>query len=387
MKIKTIAIIIIIFSLVLIISKNAEMSTRTALSNLKIQEPIKIVNTEENELLNKTISNILNKYKFNGNIIIVKNNEPIYKNSLGYSNLLKKTELNYNSVFQLASVSKQFTAMAIMILAEEKKLDYDDLVVKHIKDFPYNNISIRQLLNHTSGLQNYIWLVEKYASGKINITNKDVLELYKKHKLPLNFIPGTRFSYSNSGYVFLALLIEKISGEDFGVFLKERIFDKLEMINSFVYNKKIMDTLKTRAEGHIKGKKYTRIITDNNEDCIYGDKGVFSTIEDMYRWDKALYEQKLISDSTLKIAFSTSILKNNKEIPYGFGWRIKEFEGKRVIYHNGWWHGYKTSITRFVDDKNSIIILNNTGSHLAAMLNDLKKLLYKNSEELDLSSE
>lgn len=330
----------------------------------------------EKELFNDKINLILNKYRFNGNILVARNGEVIFKKAKGYSNFKTKEPLSENTSFQLASVSKQFTAMAIMMLHEQGKLKYDDYVTKYLPGFPYKTITIKNLLSHTSGLQNYIYLVEKYWSKSKAISNEEVFNLFKLHPLPLNFKPGNNFNYSNTGYVFLALLIEKISHKPYSDFLKSNIFDRLGMKDTYVYDRYKILQITNRALSYSIGKKYMRTIDDNINDDIVGDKGIFSTIDDLYKWDKALYDNSLVKEATICEAFEAVTLNNNKTRDYGFGWRIKNDNGLKIIYHNGWWHGYKTSLTRFPEDKNTIIILNNTNSHIQGIISDVKKVLY-----------
>lgn len=335
-------------------------------------------NFPPSEILEYTskINNILIKYRFNGNIMVVKNGDIIFKKSRGYSNLKTKTPLNENSVFQLASVSKQFTAMAIMILFEQGKLKYDDPVVKYIPDFPYKKITIKHLLSHTSGIPNYFFLINTYWPKNKSITYKDVLTLFKQHRPNPNFPPGSRFLYSNTGYVFLGMLTEKISGLPFSSFLSKHIFDPLGMENTFVYDRDIINSIPNRTYGYQVGKKYIKPIYDDITDELPGDKGIFSTIDDLYKWDKALYQHILVKETTINEAYQEATLNNNQTCNYGYGWRIKDDNGLRIIYHNGWWHGYKTSITRFIEDRNTIILLNNTNSHIKGIINDVKKVLY-----------
>lgn len=331
-------------------------------------------------------ANILNKYRFNGTALVAKAGEVIFKKAQGYSNFKTKEELNENTTFQLASVSKQFTAMAIMLLHEKGKLNYNDLVIKYIPEFPYHNITIKNLLSHTSGIPNYIYLVEHYypqqdaANKKNESPNEYVLNLFKAHPLPLNFKPGSSFLYSNTGYVFLALIVERITKTPFKSYLKTNIFEKLSMSHTFLYDKKVIDTVSNRALSYqiYKGKKQAnwKQIDEDVKDDILGDKGVFSTIDDLYKWDRALYDNRLVSASTINEAYEETTLNNKKTREYGYGWRIKNDKGLKIIYHNGWWHGYKTSITRFIEDKNTIIILNNTNSHIKGIIEDMKKVLY-----------
>lgn len=325
---------------------------------------------------NQKLNSILTKYRFNGTMMVVKNGEIIYKKAQGFSNFKTKEPLSENTSFQLASVSKQFTAMAIMILHEQGKLKYDDYVTKYIPDFPYKTITIKHLLSHTSGMPNYIYLIDTYWPKSKPITSENVLTLFKQHPVHLNFNPGSKFFYSNSGYVFLALVVERVSKQPFRTFLKSHVFDKLGMNNTFVYDKGFIKSNPNVALSYSVRKKYITPIEDDIKDDIPGDKGVYSTIDDLYKWDRALYNNALVKESTINEAYAAVTLNNNQTRDYGYGWRIKNDNGLKIIYHNGWWHGYKTSITRFIEDKNTIILLNNTNSHIKGIIEDVKKVLY-----------
>jgi CubicO group peptidase (beta-lactamase class C family) len=148
------------------------------------------------------------------------------------------------------------------------------------------------------------------------------------------------------------------------------------MNSTFVYDRKIIKTISDMALSYKIGRRYISPINNDIKDDIYGDKGVYSTIDDLYKWDKALYENILVKETTISEAYEATTLDNNKTRDYGYGWRIKNDKGIKIIYHNGWWHGYKTSITRFIEDKNTIILLNNTNSHIQGIIEEIKKVLY-----------
>ena len=304
------------------------------------------------------------KSYFNGNVLVAYKGKCIYNESFGYADLKRRKALKKDDIFQLASLSKQFTAMTIMILKEQNKLSYDDSVTKFIPEFPYPRITVRMLLNHTSGLPNYCWLVEHHWKNKQAPINEDVIKLLADYKLGLYFTPGKRWDYSNTGYVVLASITERISGKRFGEFVSENIFQALKMNNSFIHSSSIDNSDKKRLVGYsYRGRRY-RMIPETINDGIVGDKGVYSTTEDLFKWDQALYSNSLVSDSTFAEAISTFKLRNKYDIPYGFGFRIKKRNNKKVVYHNGKWNGFRTSILRYVEDTNTIIVLNHTSSSL-----------------------
>ncbi|MFO8235794.1 MAG: serine hydrolase domain-containing protein [Bacteroidales bacterium] len=313
---------------------------------------------------------------FQGNMLVGYKGNVLYTHSDGYADPRKKTALNENSIFQLASVSKQFTAFAIMMLKERGKLSYSDTVNKYIPNFPYDGITIRMLLNHTAGLPNYMWLLENYWNKNSVPYNDDVLDLMAEHNLKLYFNPGTRFSYSNTGYIILASLVERISEQRFDKFLEENIFEPLEMDNTYLMCLKY-DNNEELLKGYYKWGNSYRQISQNINDATVGDKGVYSTIKDLFKWDMALYENKLIKEETKQEAYKKAELKNGNHYPYGFGFRIKEHNNKKVVYHYGKWNGFRTGIIRFVEDTNTIILLNNTNATGASNISEsISDILY-----------
>lgn len=318
---------------------------------------------EFNEILKESYQN----YHFNGHVLVVHHGRIIYNNYIGYADFNNKDTLNSESLYQLASVSKQFTAMAIMILKERNLLDYDNKMVKYIPELSnseyhyYDSISIRHLLNHTAGLPNYMYFVEKYMEKDDFPYNDEVVKLLAEHKMFLNFRPGSRFNYSNTGYMLLALIAERVSGMPFAEFVEKNIFQPLEMNESFIYSRADgKRDSKNRLVGFKKYRKYYPIQETCN-DGVVGDKGVYSTASDLYRWDRALYTEKLVSKRTLEEAFTPARLNNGREIPYGFGFRLKEIDGnEQVVYHNGLWNGFRTAFYRYVDDNSTVLIMDHT---------------------------
>ena len=233
------------------------------------------------------------------------------------------------------------------------------------------------LLNHTAGLPNYMWLLEhKWDKERIPY-NDDVLELMAEHKLNLYFRPGTRFSYSNTGYVILASIVEKASGERFDSFLKHNIFDPLKMNHTYVvsaaYESRSTNTLK----GYYRWGRYYREISNNINDGTVGDKGIYSTAKDLYNWDQALYDNTLISEETKKEAFKPLELENGNHYPYGFGFRLRNYEEEKAVYHYGKWNGFRTGLIRFIEDSTTVIILNHTNRPgTSKITRNVKEIMY-----------
>lgn len=350
---------------------------------LSSSEETAIVKILESQLVNglDSIVNMYhNNYNFNGEVLVNYKGYKIYEGKVGYANPNKKTPIDSGKAYQLASVSKQFTAAAIMMLEEENEINYDDKVVQFFPQFPYEDITVKHLLNHTSGLPNYMWLIEhKYHSDK-QPYNDEVIDLLAEQDLFLNFHPGTRFNYSNTGYVVLASIVEKVSGNRFGQFLEQRIFDPLNMDQTFVYSAALDKDYPERINGFRRYGRYYRKIEDNAHDGVVGDKGVYSTASDLYKWDQSLYKKTLLPKNQLKQAFTRARLKNGNQVDYGQGFRLEKQNGEKVVYHNGLWNGFRTSLKRQVKDTISLIVLNNTDSRVKDdLVKNLETYLHNNT--------
>lgn len=347
----------------------APFDSRIASANLNENE---ILTDSENNYLTKILaSDIINKidsvvtrfashYRFSGNILVAYEGNEIYSKSVGYADPIKKEVLKAGTIFQLASVSKQFTAAAIMLLKSDGRIDFEDPLTKYIPELPYTAITINHLLHHISGLPNYMYLIDKYWNDKSAPDNEDVVDLMAKYKLPLFFKPGSRYDYSNTGYVMLATVVQRVTGLSLNDFLQRRVFSPLGMNSTFVYSTSDTTIKRLQVDGFRASRRgYYRII-DSHHDGIVGDKGICSTTEDLLKWDNALYKESPIDQELLQQAFTPCTTTAGKEIPYGFGFRIRDCNGCKVVYHNGIWEGARVNFHRFVDQGNTIIVLNNT---------------------------
>lgn len=309
-------------------------------------------------------------YGFNGNVLVAHNGEVIFNKSYGYSNFAKKEALTDESVYQLASVSKQFTAVAILILKEKGKLKLDDDIRAYLPSLPYKGITIKNLLQHTGGLPNYMWMLEHNWESEDIPRNTDVIKMMSELDVPKYFSPGRRHDYSNTGYVVLASIIEKITGTSFADFVETNIFSPLGMNSSFIYSSAIDSVYPKRLEGYFKRWRRYRTYGESIHDGIVGDKGVYSTTTDLFLWDKALYDNTLISQDLTDEAFTAGKIRNRWKFKYGYGFRLKKYNNKDVVYHNGLWEGFRTSVTRFIEDKNTVIVLNNTSCRSIYFINN-----------------
>ncbi len=311
---------------------------------------------------------------FNGNVLVGIHGNIVYKNSFGYSDLRTKEPLNIRSVFQIASVTKQFTAVAIMMLHEQGKLEYTDTIQKFIPEFPYKNITVKQLLAHRSGLPNYMYFSGKYWKNKrVHMTNADVLQMMVAHRPRPEYQPDKRYMYSNTGYAILALLVERLSGLPFDQFMEQQIFGPIGMSNTFVYNPANRKTIEYETKGYNKNRRKSYV---DYLDGVTGDKGIYSTVEDMFLWDQALYSEKIVKQSTLDEAFTPASYDYKRDNNYGYGFRIDTLEnGSKIVYHGGWWRGYNSLFVRRLDDHTTIIILCNKVNWSFGEIADLMQLV------------
>ena len=324
----------------------------------------KIVMEKKAKHIDKIFTKLAKGNWFNGAVIYGERGKIIYQGAFGYSDLRKKESLTTKSSFQLASVSKMFTAMAIMILKETGKLNYDDEVCKFIPEFPYEKITIRHLLNHRSGLPRYMSVAhENWKNKTIPLTNQDMLNLFVKHEPAQYFKADNGFHYCNSNYSFLANIVERISETSFDEFVNQKIFIPLEMNNSFVYNMNgdslVSPYISEGVQGH--RNKGWRNIKERNDylNGVMGDKGVYSSVEDLFKFNIALDSGLLVNKENLKDAFSPGSPKYwKRKNNYGFGWRIKSKEDS-TVFHYGWWKGFRAFYLRDMKNDKVIIALSN----------------------------
>ena len=340
---------------------------------------------EEIDYIDNRITRLLTESGFNGNVLIARYGMVIYNRSFGFACFNRAEPVNSHTRFQLASISKTFTATAVLLLQDRGLLNIGDKVKDHIPEFPYDNISIRHMLTHTSGLQNYMWMVERHWRRNTPPTNEDVLQLFLSHPRPLNFSPGLRFDYSNTGFVFLGLLIERVSGQSYADFIHENIFTPLQMDESFVYDLHNPIPVENRAFGFRQWRNSHVIIPDDALDGPLGDKGIFSTTGDLFKWDQALHRSKLLPADIWEEAFENARLNNDSVVDYGFGWRLQSYLDKKIVHHPGRWHGFRTSFKRFIDDHTTLILLSNNNRNIAPVIEGIQDILYYDDKEIWMS--
>ena len=304
------------------------------------------------------------KEGFNGNVYYSKNDSVIYKRSFGVSNFETNSPLNDSTLFELASNSKQFTALATIQLIENGKLKYQTDVQKILPAFPYKNITVEHLLRHQSGLPEYAnFMDKKKVWNRDSIANnEDVFSILCQLKPKLHFTPGSQFKYNNTAYVILALIIEKISGQTYSSYLEERIFQPLNMRNTQVILRKYAPVnIPNNTEGYFKSGKGYEIMNNNKRficgtlNGTYGDAGISSTVLDLEKWKQALRTNTLISSTNKSKMFSTDSISTG----YGMGFFVRNNSFGEYVYHSGGYAGYISWCTYKPSTNEYIVILCN----------------------------
>lgn len=327
------------------------------------------------EHLEAFLTSIREQNAVNGAFLIADQGEVLLKQTIGLADFRNGRMLTVDSVFELASLSKPITALGIVLLWQSGKVELDDLVTAWISNFPYSDITIRHLLGHTSGLPDYMELFSEHWDRSIIATNQDVLNMLIRYKPELLFPSNTGWMYSNTGYVILALLIERISGQTFAGFLKDQLFVPLGMNQTRVYNRRSEEEeIPDYAYGFVysfdeaafvlpdtlKELDYVRYL-----DGIQGDGTVNSTLNDLLKLDQALYRDDFLDVSLREELFIPVLMNSDQPFEYGLGWIIERKEGiGRVVSHNGGWPGYATIMKRYIDQDMTLIVLLNTEKDL-----------------------
>ncbi|MCJ8209859.1 beta-lactamase family protein [Mucilaginibacter sp. RS28] len=338
--------------------------------------------------LNQLMEANVNVNHFNGNILVAKAGKVIYQKAFGYRNYSTKQLLNNNTVFELASLSKQFTGMGILILKEQGKLKLEDSLRHFFPELPYEGVTIKHLLTHTAGLPDYMDAMEpKWDHQKIAF-NKDMIAFLAAEKIPAKFKPGTRFEYSNTGYALLASIIEKVSGQTLSTFMRQHIFKPLQMDRSRIYNtrRSKKDTISNYAYGYVYEDSLKRYVLPDSlkkYDVVYyldgiaGDGVVNSTTGDLLIWDRALKNHRLISAPLQAEMFADqSLMDTVNKAYYGYGVFTATDQYGKLISHSGSWIGYRTILTRYVDQDITVIILSNNESNVTALASAVTAIMF-----------
>lgn len=297
----------------------------------------------------------INERTFNGSILIAKNGEVVYEAYRGYKNIRTKDTLTAQTPLQIASTSKTMTAAAVLQLVQQGKLDLNAPVVQFFPDFPYEDVTVKMLLSHRSGLPEYLYFFEKNGWNRNTFaTNNDVINAMITWKPGRASRADARFDYCNTNFALLASIVEKVSGVSFPQYMQQHIFEPLHMDNTFVFT--MADTARAAPSYNWDGGEWQLDFSDG----VYGDKNVYSTPQDLLKWDQAMYGESIVNKQLLDSAFTPYSHEKPGIHNYGLGWRLLMYpHGKKVIYHNGRWHGFNSAFTRLTDEKITIIMLVN----------------------------
>jgi len=304
-------------------------------------------------------------------VLVVRNGQVVFRRGYGVTDLWTRHAIDEQTDFRLASFTKQFTATCIILLAHDGKLQYDDPLTKFFPEFPAygKTITVRNLLNHTSGLPDYEDILTKQypdtPEDKIpQILDAGVLKLLEQQTVG-QFPAGSKWQYSNSGYATLAMIVEKVSGQRFGDFLHERIFVPLKMNRSLAYENGRNEVPK-RAFGHTKKGNAWQETDQSPTSAVLGDGGIYTSLEDLEKWDRALREHTLLGETEMqpaltpvKVSGAMPTTGNGKAVSYGFGWFLDPYQGHKRMWHDGETVGFRTTIQRFPEDKLTVIVLAN----------------------------
>lgn len=302
----------------------------------------------------------------NGVVLYAEQGEIVYEKAFGWRDLntRKKDSIRVDDAFQLSSDSKMFTAEAVMLLKADGKLDFDDDVRKYIPELPYEGITIRQLLNHRSGLPRYDAMADTHwPDRKKPFSNEAMIDMLAE-KAPTPYgTPGGSFFYNNINYALLASVVERVSKQHFEDFMRARIFEPVGMTHSYIYSmrgdKEVSMYMPTEVHGHEMYRSGPVKSQNDYLNGVMGDKIMFSTVEDLFLFNQALDANLLLPDSVQAEAFLPGSPEWDKNENYGFGWRMDK-EHPYAFYHYGWWKGYRSLIIRDVNHRRFLVILTNT---------------------------
>lgn len=292
---------------------------------------------------------------FNGAILVAKNGVPVYERYVGFRDLRTRDSITADTKFQIASTSKPFTAAAVLQLVQQGKLDLNAPVSQFFPGFPYPDVTVKTLLNHRSGLPNYLYYMEKGNWNRQQLaTNNDVINTLVSWQPPKAYRTNSNFNYCNTNYVLLASIVEKVSGLSFPEYMKQHIFEPLGMTNTYVHT--IQDSARTTPSFDGYGGLWQLDFSDGP----YGDKNVYSTPRDLLKWDQSWYTNTLLDKALMDSAFTAYSNERPSQHNYGLGWRLLNIpNGKKIIYHHGRWHGFNSAFARLTDENVTIIMITN----------------------------
>ena len=321
-------------------------------------DPASLTDAKEKEIYEKSATFYREHFRaspINGGFLVAKNGKILFEQYNGMLHLRGKDSIGMHTPMHIASTSKTFTAMGVVYLAQQQMLDLNDSIQKYFPNFPFRGITIKMLLNHRSGLANYMNVMDPkdWRNGN-KVKNEDVLKFFIERQPAMQGRPNRQFTYCNTNYVLLALIIEKVSKKSYAKFLAQTFFEPLEMKNTFVCNSSYQKdhAPSYRWNGVEEGMTFL--------DETYGDKNICSTPRDLLRWDQALYNEQFFSSASIDSAFSPYSFEKPGTHNYGLGWRMYLLkDNQKIIYHNGWWHGSNACFYRIISDSITIIAIGN----------------------------
>ena len=322
------------------------------------EEPVseKSNSNKKARMIGSTLDLMYQQNKLNGCVLVSEHNEIIFKKCFGYSNFETKDTLKPEDRFRISSLSLQMTAMSLMILEKQGLLSFNDDLQKFLPELPYEGITIKQCLQHTSGLPDYIWLMEERATDTTLFNNKDVLDVLVEKVPTMHHSPGEKWEFSGTGYVLMPLIVERLSGQSFKEFMQDNIFSPLGMKNTLITTG-VDENILNRVNGYNGSEK---VVDFHRTNGIVGDGGIYSTVEDLFIWDQGLYTEKLVKKQVLAEASRPYRLGGGlREGDYGFGVYIYNFDGIITLEHEGQWLGFHNYLMRDITNKNLIAILTN----------------------------
>lgn len=290
-------------------------------------------------------------------VLVSRKGEVIYKKAFGLANMELNVNMRVENVFRIGSITKQFTAIAILQLMEEGKLNLQDEISRFIPDYPsqVNKITIEHLLTHTSGILDYTAIRDTLQTGNSDLSPTQMIDRFKN--LPLRFAPGTKWEYSNSGYFLLGYIIEKISGKTYGSYLEDNIFKPLAMTSSQYANDRKL--IRNRVNGYTAGREGYENAAYLSMTQPYAAGSILSTVQDLFKWQQAVLSYKLVKQETLDKAFKKYKLTDGKETAYGYGWRLGNVYDKPSIWHGGLINGFRSMAIYLPQEDVYVAVLSN----------------------------
>lgn len=319
---------------------------------------IDAVRTMVSDEVTQHLDSVLEAQRFNGSVIITHKGSPVYERSSGMADFRQQEILNNHHAFQLASVSKMFTATAVMLLKEEGQIHLDSTIQTYLPEWPYEDQTVQHLMNHRSGLSRYMAVASWYwKDSKKPLKNHDVIKQYAQHSPVTFFTPDHGFNYCNTNYVVLAALVSRVSGLPFDQFMEERVFGPLEMCDAYVYSRGDSTEHSNEVTGYKPGRRRYYKAPQDYIDGVWGDKNIYASISDMQKFEAALWEGTLLKAESIEELWEPG--SPRRSYNYGLGWRIRVLDQESIPYHFGWWRGFRSC---YIHDRKTglgMIILSN----------------------------